>query len=335
MNPKGLKRYFLRLKEPARKKKATIFLVCLFCSALFWTLLKLSSENQAMLTTAVAVTGIPGEQLLYDKSDPILQYTMQTTGARLFASMFLSQRDTLRLPLSSMSRLDREGEVYYFLTHTQAAARLESRLESGRTIMRVWPDTLFVRISEKFSGMMPIRPRADISYGRRFGSYGPLRLEPDSVWVEGPRQLLDTLTFVETEMLILRDLNQTVEIQAAIIPPDPHPSVRVIPARTNLVVPVGEFTEASLEVELTVHCPDTLNGNVRERLRLFPDKVQLTILVALKDYGRLDPSLFSVMVVCPKASREGSQLEVVVDRYPDFVRVEYVRPSTVDYLILE
>jgi hypothetical protein len=335
MNLKGLKRYFLRLKEPARKKKATIFLVCFISSALFWTLLKLSTENQAMLSVPVAVTGISGEQLLYEKSDSILQYTMQTTGARLFASLFFSQRDTLRLPLSSLSRLERDGEVYYFLTHAQASARLESRLEAGRTIMRVWPDTLFVRLSEKFSGMLPIRPRAEISYERRYGSYGPLRLRPDSVWVEGPRQLLDTLSFVETETLILRDLNQTIEVQAAIVPPDPHPSVRVVPDRTNLVVPVGEFTEASLEVELTVHCPDTLNGHMGERLRLFPQKVQLTILVALKDYGRVNPSLFSAMVICPDASREGSQLEVVVDRYPDFVRVESIRPSTVDYLILE
>lgn len=336
MELKGLKRYFLRLKEPARKKKATIFLLCFISSALTWSLMKLSRENQATLSVPVAITGIPGQYLLFEKSDSQLQYTVQSTGARLFASLFLSQVDTLNLPLSAFSRLEREGgEVDFFLTHTRASAQLESFLEPGRTILRIWPDTLFVRLSEKFSGKLPVMPNVETSFERRYGSYGPMLLEPDSVWVEGPRMLLDNLTHVETERLVFSNLNKTVQMQAAIVPPHPHPSVRVSPNHTNLSIPVEEFTEASLELGLTVYCPDSLNENAAGRLRLFPQRVQLTFLVALKDYGRVDPSMFSVMVVCPGVAHQASQLEVVVGRYPDFVRVESVRPSAVDYLILE
>jgi hypothetical protein len=335
MNLKGLKRYFLRLKEPARKKKATIFLVCFVCSALFWTLLKLSKENQATLSMTVAVTDIPDEYLLYEKSHSQLQYTVQTTGARLFASIFFPSRDILHVPLSSMSRLERDGELLYFLTHTQASARLGRVMESGSSVMRVWPDTLFVSLSEKFSGMLPVSPRAEVTYDRRYGAYGPIQLVPDSVWVEGPRVLLDTLTHVETEPVTLRNLAQTTTVEAAIISPNPHPSISILPDRTSLTFPVEEFTEASLEVPLTISCPDSLNDKTDGRLRVFPTRVQLTFLVALKDYGRVNASLFSAVVTCPTASQEGTQLEVMVDRYPDFVRMESVHPSSVDYLILE
>jgi hypothetical protein len=334
MELRGLKRYFLRLKEPAGKRKATIFLACFVFSAFFWLLLKLSKENQAVFSMPLAVKEIPAGLMIYGQSDSLLEYSIQTSGARLFASFFVSSKDSLSLPLSSLSRIDRQGETIYFLTSSQASARLAAGPYQGKTILRVSPDTVFFSLGEKFSKSLPVRVRAEISYEKRFGSYGPLKSDPDSVLLEGPLFLLENVDYVETEVLVYGGLNQTTQVKARLEPPFPHPSVKISPGTSIVTIPVEEFTEATLELDLEISCPENQEG-VEGRLRLFPNRVQLTFLVSLRDYSRVDPSLFSAMVLCPEPSREGSQLEVIVTQLPDFVRLESVRPTAVDYLILK
>ena len=334
MDYKGLKRYFLRLKEPAGKRKATVFLACFVCSVLFWLLLKLSSENQAVFSMPLTVSEIPADLLLYEQSDSSLTYSVQTSGARLFASLFRKSRDTLSLPMSSLSRMDRDGTTAHFLTQNQAAARLRAGLDQGMNVQRVWPDTVFFKLTDKQSQMLPVRVRADLTYEKRFGSYGPIRVEPDTVLLEGPRFLLDTVTQIETEQLIYRELNRTVEVAARLVKPVPHPAVRILPERVLVSIPVEEFTEATLEVELELNCPDDME-ETGGRLRLFPNRVQITFLVSLRDYARVDPALFSAVVDCPDPASGERLLEVQIGQIPDYVRLESIRPSSVDYLILK
>ncbi|MFO7998461.1 MAG: YbbR-like domain-containing protein [Bacteroidales bacterium] len=334
MNLQRLKRYYYHLREPAGKRKATIFLVCFFCSAFFWVLVKLSKENQAMFSQPFVITEVPESVSLFEQSDSLLQYSVQTSGARLLASMFFTSRDTLGIPLSALTRIERGGETLHFFTRSQASARLAARMEAGKSIGSVSPDTVFVRLAEKLSRVVPIRVLADLSYEQRFGSDGPLLLDPDSVLLEGPRHLLDTILYVETEPLVFRDLSQTIAFNVSLVPPARHHAIRLTPEQTRVTVPVAEYTEATIEVPLVIDCPDSPEGFRADWIRLFPNTVEITYLVSLRDYPSVVPEMFQARVVCPEGSFEGPQLEVVIEQIPDFVRLESFRPGSVDYLII-
>jgi hypothetical protein len=329
-----IRSYWLRLREPAGKRKATVFLLCFVSSAVFWLLLQLSRENEAVFSRPFVFYDIPENMLLAGQSDSVLHYSLQTTGARLFASLF-SSRDTLYIPLSALARTERDGRPFFFLSGNQAAARVSASLGPGKTVHQISPDTVYVEMVAGGRKLVPVMPVTEITYERRFGPYGSVRVDPDSVWLSGPLGMLDSIHVIETEVVRLHQLQHTTQAEALLRKPMDLPVVRLSPPSVSLTIPVEEFTEARMEVPLGIHCPDSLDGYSGENLRLFPSRVTVTVLVALRDYPALHPGLFSARVLCPTGEATGPRLDVFLEQFPEFVQLEAVRPRQVDYLILK
>lgn len=334
MNRAGLKSYFRQIREPAKKRKIITFLLCLFCSAIFWLFIKLSSENQALLSQPIAITTLPAETVVFAQSDAEVRYQVQTTGARLFASMFFARPDTLRIPASSLPRIIREGSALHVATSLFLSELLDQQFDAGVRVHSIRPDTVFFQLDNRKEKKVPVQLQADISFQRRFGLYGEISLSPDSLLISGPASIIDTLTVIQSDMVVLSQLSETKEIEVNVPPPIEHPALRLNPEKISLIVPVAEFTEARVEVPLDIVCEDEYTTFDPGQLRLFPNRVSLVFLVALKDYHRIDPDLFHVYVDCAELPLRPTQLGVSIGRVPDFVLNQSVTPAMVDYLIM-
>jgi hypothetical protein len=334
MDLSGLKHYIKRFREPAKKQKMYVFLLCLFCSAVFWLFIKLSRENQAVFRQPLSVIDMPPGSVLYDQSDTVISYSLQSTGARLIASRYFSTPDTLRLNAGTLPRLSRLGVSYHFVTSTMMTQLLSDEIDGNFAVLSVRPDTVFFQVVEAMEKMVPVHLHADLSYERRFGKYGEIAVDPDSVLITGPSSIIDTVDHVHAEALKYERLNQPVHTKAGILPFSNHQAVRVIPGTVQVHIQVEEYTEAHVEVPLEVLCNDSLYQYPADRLRLFPGRVNLVLLVALRDFHLIDAALFSAYVVCPGINDSETQLEVRTEHLPDFVRLESIRPARVDYLIM-
>ena len=334
MTGSGLHRLVAYIREPARKQKIYIFLVCLFCSAVFWLFIRLSQENQADIRQYIRVVDLPPGTMLVDQSDQVVFFSVHTKGVRLFASLLSARNDTLRVPFSALSRTSRAQEERFHLSASGVVGLLSQHADAGVSITNVRPDTIFVTLSIRMEKKVPVVARVELDFERRFGLYGSMQLTPDSVLVSGPQYMVDTITSVTTRSLELSALNQPVTQYIDIVSPSIRPAVTVVPGQVSLHVPVEEFTEAQLEIPLDIHCPDTLNQSFHGQLRLFPPRVHVVFQVALRDYQKIETGLFSAYVECPGPDFQGRQLPVKTGHVPDFVRMESVRPSSVDYLII-
>lgn len=335
MSREKLDSFFAFISEPARKRKMYVFLVCLFCSAVFWLFIKLSGDNQAMFSQPVALRGIPESMILLNQSSPGLSYTLQTTGIRLLVSRFLAQKDTLWLDVSSLPRIIHEGNAHLYITNSMLAARLNDGLEQGRMVLSVRPDTLFFGVVEGKKRKLAIHFQPDIHFQPSFGLYGNIAIEPDSVTITGTESILGTITGVFTEKIQLRDVNQHVEGVVQLKLPDEFQSVSLDVETIKYSIPVEEFTEYQIEIPLEILCPDSIASFQPGELKLFPEKVRCVFLVALKDYQKVQPAMFKAHVLCPGVDQNLRQLEVVLDQFPDFVQMERVQPTSVDYLIMK
>ena len=334
MDLSGLKQYIKRFREPAKKQKVYVFLLCLFCSAMFWLFIKLSRENQAVFRQPLAVIDIPRESVLYDQSDTSISFSLQSTGVRLIANRYFSTPDTLRLNAGTLPHFSRHGTTYHYATSTMMTQLLSDEIDGIFSLLSVRPDTVFFQVVEAMEKMVPVHLKADLSYERRFGKYGEISVDPDSVLLTGPSSILDTVDYVYTEALEYQRLNQSIHTMAGILPPSYHKAVQVMPGTVEVHIQVEEFTEAHVEVPLEVLCNDSLDQYPTDRLRLFPGRVNLVLLVALRDFHMIEADLFSAYVVCPEKSDSATQLEVRTEHLPGFVRLESIRPSRVDYLIM-
>lgn len=324
-----------RFREPGRKKKTYVFLLCLLCSAFFWLFIKLSHEAQMAFEQPLVITNVAPDVVVSQLSHERVRYTVETNGARLLLSRYAKPVDSLRLDAGTLGKVMRNGEFWHYVSSGQLRSRLSERLDASSQLVGLWPDTVFVRLAYAAQKRVPVRPDASYTFERRFGQYGAVVLNPDSVIVRGPKQFIDTLQAIYTEPLVFELLAETVQQPVALINPAFGQGLALEVSQAELVIPVEEFTETSVELSIEVVCPQDA-GQGQRNLRLFPNRVTVTCLVSLKDFARVEASQFKAHVVCPIGTPSTSdRLEVFVETFPEFVSIQNIRPSSVEFLIIE
>jgi hypothetical protein len=322
-------------REPGSKKKLYVFLLCLFCSASFWLFIKLSREAQAIFEQPLVIVNVPSDVVISQQSHSMVQFTMQTTGARLLASRYFLPGDTLFVDAAALGRVTRSGELWHYIPASQLRTRLSGQLDGARSLLNIWPDTMFVKLAFAAKKKVPVRLNAAYTFDRRFGKYGAIVLSPDSITVRGPGHIVDTLTAIDTESLAFESLSKTVQQTVSLINPAFSLGLSLETQQVEMTLPVEEFTETSVELSIQVKCQHQ-NGGTQHNLRLFPNRVTITCLVSLKDFAKVEASLFSAHVLCPADGLpESNRLEVFVETFPDFVIIQNIRPAAVEFLIME
>ncbi len=329
-----LRKSLLFLREPARKRKIYVFLICLACSIVFWIFIQLSGQSQAIVDIPVKPVGISTGQVLYHQSEPVIRVNVQSTGARLLSGLF-SRRDSLSVFVGSLPMIQRDGASFHYLTSSQARSLIAMRSETGQTMLEIWPDTLFFQLYPSVSRKLPLLLDADLTFSPRFGLYGGIFISSDSIDISGPAHLIDSLGNLYTKKLVAKDLSAALDVELEVSVPLVHSSIRVSPSKVLVGIPVEEFTEGMLEVPLEVVLPDSLAENKQRNIRLFPPRVQIAYRVALRDYAEVDASGFRAIVWYPRVYGRENQLAVKLLEVPPLVVVDRIRPMAVDYLIIE
>lgn len=327
------KRSSLTPGEAATKRRVYIFALCLLFSALFWMFSKLSQETSAQFSKYIHFNNFPEGLVAASQSDSVVHYRIETTGIRLLNAYLFSRKDTLEVSVEALPVVQREGVPFYAITGNQLHEILLENVEGPAMVNQIRPDTIFLELVPAKRKKVPILLNADISYAQRFRPYGPVRVEPDSVWITGPQTIMDTLQYVSTEQWESPPLRETTQITIPLRKPVPIKSIELGKREVLVEMPVTEFTESSIELPLVINCPGEI---APYELRLFPSTVMVGYLVALRDYAAVHPEMFQATVVCPQVQETtDGRLEVAVEKFPPFVDIISVKPSFVEYIILE
>ncbi len=327
------KRASLTPSEAASKRRFYVFVLCLLFSAVFWLITKLSQETSATLSRPLVFSAFPDGLVAASQSDSIISFRLETTGIRLINYYISSRGDTLSFDAEGLSVIRRHDVNYYFITANEIFGMITENVNARGSINNIKPDTVFLELVPVIQKLLPVKLHAEISFEQRFRQYGSITVDPDSVLVSGPRSILDTLESVATAVWTPGRLRQTVQEAVPLVKPVEMGSVHLDREFVDVRVPVAEFTQSDIELPVKVICPEGLDT---AELRLFPNKVNVSILVALQDYARLSENMFEASVSCPQMLEPGNgRLEVMMETYPAFVEVLRIRPPFVEYIILE
>lgn len=319
--------------EAASKRKVYIFTLCILCSALFWIFSKLSQETSAEFYNVVKFDSFPEELIPAYQTDSILRFKVQATGIRLISNYFFSKPDTIKISADALPVINRIGKQYHFITESRFSEILSEKTVAGASIHNIRPDTLFLELVPAVEKMLPVQLNAEISFEQRFRKYDQLLIEPDSIRVKGPKTIIDTLQYVSTEFWESGKLRQTAEKLLMLEKPFASMSLTLDQEYVRVVVPVAEYTESSIELPVHILCPE---DTAFAEIRLFPNKATVSYIVALHDYRRVTSDMFSVVVVCPQLKPDSDgRLDVQLETYPSFVQILAIRPTFVEYIILE
>lgn len=305
-------------------------MICVAISFFMWGLIKLSRVYEAPLKFRINYTNYPADKVLVKAEDTLLTIFVKARGLELYAKMLDPSKNVIDIDLSGI-KLYSEGDSYYgHVRSSRFLKDISTQLPQDNILVGVEPDTLRLVFEPEYHKKVPVKANMVLTFTPQYQLYDSILFQPDSVTIYGVNSVIDTIYNIKTEYKELKNLKDSRLLTLSLEKPVTRPQIKLSDDTVTTKITVERFTEANVAVTVGTG----LNGDAS--FRTFPDKVTLTCRVAMREYDRLDPSLFAVSIDYKEASESGSKLaEVKVLRQPVFAKVIRIEPSKVEFLILK
>lgn len=322
---------FLFLKKKY-KHKLLVFSFFLLISTLFWFLIKLSDNYITNITYPVEYLNIPENKIIINELPEILKLKIDANGYNIVKYKLGSNFSPIKIDLSEtyLKNLDNDSsnqyiESFHLLENIQNQI-IENKITQDISIVDILPDTLFFEFTDIIEKKIPVGINAEISFQKQYMLKDKLIIEPDSVLIKGPEKIIDTIFFIETEYINLRDLAESYTSEVNLIK---YKNIIYSTEKVFVEIQVEEFTEAHISIPINViNLPDTL------KLKIFPNIVNINYLVGFSEYGKIDEKKFDIYIDYNDINNSmTNKLKLKVKNYPLEIKSFNYSPIYVEYLI--
>lgn len=309
--------------EQKDKRRFLSFLIFLAISTVLWFLIKLTKDYSTQTFFWVHYTDIPANKWVSTPEQQV-KLTFEADGfVTLGHNMVRGKRRAVNISLNEVPyRL--EGGVTYSYSSQYVAEKVAEWLNIPTSNITINDDKQYFNMEDLQSKTLPVKVPLEVQTKRQYRIYGDPVTEPSTITVYGSKNMLDTLTALYTEPLTAENVSEPLH---QILKVNLYEGV--IHSETNTVeatVAVEKYTEQEVEVPVTI--TDSLN------VRFFPETMKVRCMVAIKDFGALNPSSFTVRADTAQLHRRDPLLNISLVRIPEHVQVLSAQPTQVEYLII-
>ena len=307
-----------------RKNKRSIFtfLIFLVISTAAWFLVKLSENYVTQTTFRLQLEEVPADKWV-SSDEQSVKMSLNIDGFHTLRYKMIRDR-FVTIPLDEVSYRLENNNTYSFSSQ-YVAEKVADKLGINASDITMNDAKIYFTMDALKSKVVPIVLQSDVTTARQYGIYGIPMLDPSSVTIYGPQEVIDTIKTVRTEPLIMNNVSQNF---SATLPLDLlggqiHSDVKEVKAE----VQVEKYTE--LDVEVPIKVSDSL------KMRFFPETMSVKCLVAMRDYASISPESFSVAVDEQQLKAMQPLLDVRLASWPPTVQILATRPDKVEYLIVQ
>ncbi len=308
-------------------KRFFTFLFFLLIALLFWFLNALGREYTAAIDYPVRFANFPENRKLVSEAPDDLTVIMTGYGYNLLKYKLNLSIDPYRINLKKYPLKQRSSEdsvTFYLLTNV-IRNRLAATMNAENKIEDVQPDTVFLKLARMRKKVVPVHLHLDVDYAQQYRKKGKIHVEPDSIVISGPENIVDTISAVHNKSLKLSHVDQSQKIYLDLIG---HEDLVYSDDNIRINIPVGRFTEKKIPVNVNKRdVPDSL------KLILFPGSVNVSFMVCLEDYDKIDSSFFKAVVNYDGLFGEKDKLDVQLVEKPSYVYNVRLNPSKVEYIL--
>jgi len=268
-----------------RFKKSSIktFGFFLVFSAIVWVLVQFSKTYTQVIEVPVQYLNIPLDKSISEERPDHVDLQLQDNGFNIYYYKIFNP--SLDIDLSE-AKENGNNLVYSIDNHiTVIEQQLKVTLEDSRIIQ----DEIVIPFQFKKEKMLKIISNVDVSYAVGYSADEPLRLEPESVKVSGPEEVISKLNTIPTLQVKLNDVNKNLD---GVVKLDTtgYGALSFYENSIRYVQKVEKFTEGKAEIPVEViNVPDNLN------LAYFPKTVVVYYQVNLEEFEKVSAADFSVI----------------------------------------
>lgn len=263
--------------------------------------------------------------------DSTLNIAIRGSGFSLLRINYFIRKRPFDIKLQNYQLQPQEGFSEVTIGTSLVAQQIIEKFSIPGQVEYVLPESLTLRFEEKVSKKVPVLSDVTLSFRQQYFAYDSLTIQPEYVEISGIADQIGKIRFVKTMPVALENLDASVDRLVEIVKPGNLEHFWVDPPQVRIRLQVERFTEARFEIPVRViNSPDNI------RVKLFPEKAEVSFMVALKDYKDISADMFSCVVdLSDIRNFEGKRLNVALQDAPELIKGVRITPPDVEFLILK
>lgn len=316
-----IKNFIGWLRSKYSRRRWLTSLLFLSISAFIWYLNAMSKDYTADIQFPLQYTALPNDKLIGELPQQSLTITLTAHGPTLLLYRWFPPELKIRLK----DNVQAQNHPNYYILTRNLYSNIEEQLDPESSIKRIFPDTLKLMLGNALSKTIPIRSALILSYVMEYLPCEAIRIEPASITVYGPEQILDTLQYIYTENKTITDLQTDLTTTANLLP---HPALQYDHSKVTIYQRIERHTEARLSVKIT-------GENVPKGylMRTFPSTVDINCLVPISQYEEIDANQFIITANYEDLRDGSSSVRLNVRQAPDYASDVILTPTHVNLLL--
>ena len=255
-----------QIKFP-EKKKFRFFFLFVILSFTFWIITKLSNIYDSSISFSISLTDVPDYIVPKNISSLELNADISGSGFQLLLYKFINDEIIISV---------KDGDFNLDLAHVNLLDQkfsIQQQLFQNTVVKQLNQSILKFEFDRLIRKKVPIFPIIDINFKLGYERAEDWRIIPDSVWVSGPSNLIDTLNHFPTKAFKKNKVHKQI---TEILKLSEIPKLKPEVSEVEITAAVNKFTEKTLETFINIkNLPDSLT------IKLFPNSVETTFLVLM------------------------------------------------------
>lgn len=304
-----------------------IFIVCIVIASLFWGLIKLSEVYTEDFVFRINYTNVPAEKQLTRMADSTIIVNIEAKGFSILKLNFYEDDNTIDIDLADIDIIRNEKNDYLIYTQElkEVFAEIFEVEETDFTFSKI---TLGFTLEDLQEKQLLVLGNNELGFKKQYDLYKPSVINPEKITVYGPKEILDTLSFVLTQSITLIDLDEDKTISVGLENPLPN-LLHFTPDIVTMDIRVEKFTEKSIDVDINF-------SSINAEIKSFPSSVKVNFKIAQKDFNLAEASQFQVIPETEGVDiQKAEKLQLKLVRKPDFIRNDWIVPTEAEFLIIK
>ena len=314
--------------KPRLNRRSVAFFLCLVLSGLFWLLTSLSEEYVDEVSIPVAYENLPEDLLIANRPITVVRAEVKGFGFSLLWHWLKFNSASLNILANptGMPSTTRNGEEMHYVLAQEKTGNLSFLGDDRIEVLRIYPDTLFIKFRPMFRKRVPVRLDAQILCAKQFGLSGAPAVDPDTITLSGLKADVEKIDHITTEKQSWTDLDESLTAEVPLIGQADTQLVRMSHQYVQVAINVSQFTEGSVTIPINVRASSGAS------VKVYPSEVEVKYQLPLADYEKVTAEMFRASVTLD-AQNDGQLLTVELDELPVQVRQARVIPAQVEYIV--
>ncbi len=308
-----------------KNKKINVFFLFLLLSFLILIFSKLSKEYTNTIIFNIDKVNVPKEYVILNDSNAKLNITLKTHGFN-WLKYYLSKPE---ITIDFSKDVKRKGALYVW-DKSKIFINSESEFGNQVELLNVSPDELYFKYDVNLIKKVPVIVSDQISFSPGFDAINSIKVEPDSIQIVGPNDMLVNIKSIETEKITLENIKSDILKVVKLKIPKNNKDLIFSNEEVNLSLKVEKFTEGSLKVPIIlINIPDSLS------IKYFPKTINVIYYTSLNNFNEISAKDFKVICDFSKVNNSQTFLLPELNKITNKVKTAKINQQHIEFIITE